>query len=602
MLRIPPLIFLLFGLLCLTSVAANAQVPDAATLFEEHCGSCHLADVIPRALAIDNMRAMSPEAIIAALTNGPMKQQGMDLTLEERRSLAEYITGRGVAAEPAMAFGACVPSFSSGWRGLDGGPKWNGWGGNLTNQRHQPFRHALLAAEDIPRLTLKWAFGFPNADAAQTQPTLVGGRLFVGSQRGIVYALDSKTGCTHWSFEAQSGVRSAMTVARLNDGRHAVFFGDYNANVYALDANTGAEIWQVEVEKHEAARITGAPALHGGRLYIPVSSSEEMLAADPEYPCCTFRGSLVALEIETGQLGWKSFSIPDEPRQRGRNPDGAFLMGPAGAALWSAPTIDVRRRVVYVATGNAYTEPAADTSDSIIAFDIETGVTRWVRQFTKADVFVEGCRDGNPNCPSRIGPDFDFGASPALVTLEDGQDLLVVGQKSGFSYGLDPDAEGEIVWQRRVGQGGSLGGVEWGFAVDGGKAYFPNSDHLTREPGGLTAIRVRTGERVWFAGPQEPVCAECTVAIIAAVTTIPGVVFSGSHDGAVQAYSSDDGSVLWEYNTNGEYETVNGLTATGGSINGAGAVIVDGMLYVNSGYGISGGRAGNVLLAFGIDE
>lgn len=593
---------MLLGPIGLLSVTANAQIPVAAALFEEHCASCHLADVIPRALAIDNMRAMSPGAIIAALTNGSMKQQGMELNLEERQLLAEYITGRSIEADPAEAFGACAPSLSSGWRGLDQGPNWNGWGGSLINQRHQPLQHALLDVEGIPRLMLKWVFGFPNADAAQAQPTLVGGRLFVGSQRGIVYALDSKTGCTHWSFEAQSGVRSAMTVARLNDGRHVVLFGDYNANVYALDANTGAEIWQVEVDEHEAARITGAPVLYGDRLYIPVSSSEETLAADPEYPCCTFRGSLVVLGIETGQLVWKSFSISEEPRPRGRNPDGAFLMGPAGAALWSTPTIDVMRGLVYVATGNAYTEPAAGTSDSVIAFDIETGVTRWVRQFTKADVFVQGCRDGNANCPSRTGPDFDFGASPALVTLEDGRDMLVIGQKSGFGYGLDPEDEGEIVWQRRVGPDDSLGGIEWGFAVDGRTAYFPNSDRATRMVGGLTAVRVRTGERVWSTDPQEAVCAECAAGIFAAVTSIPGAIFSGSYDGTVRAYSSEDGSVVWEYNTNGEYETVNGLTATGGSINGAGPVIVDGMLYVNSGYGIFGGRPGNALLAFGLDE
>ena len=601
MLRIFPFIFSLLAPIGLLAVTANAQIPDAAALFEEHCASCHLADVIPRALAIDNMRAMPPEAIIAALTNGPMQQQGMELNVEERQLLAEYITGRAIDAAPNAAFGACAPALSAGWPGLDQGPQWNGWGGSLVNQRHQPLQHALLDVEGIPRLTLKWVFGFPNADAAYAQPTLVGGRLFLGSQRGIVYALDSKTGCTHWSFEAQSSVRSAMTVARLNDGRHVVFFGDYNANVYALDANTGAKIWQVEVDEHEAARITGAPVLYGDRLYIPVSSSEELLAADPEYPCCTFRGSLVALEIETGRLVWKSFSISEEPRPRGRNPDGAFLMGPAGAALWSTPTIDAKRELVYVTTGNAYTEPAADTSDSVIALDIETGVTRWVRQFTEADVFVQGCRDGNANCPSRTGPDFDCGASPALGTLEEGRDLLVVGQKSGFGYGLDPEAEGEIVWQRKVGQGDSLGGIEWGFTVDGETAYFPNSDRTTPMVGGLTAVRIRTGERIWSAGPQEAVCAGCTAGNFAAVTSIPGAIFSGSYDGAVRAYSMDDGSVVWEYNTNGEYETVNGLMATGGSINGAGPVIVDGMLYVNSGYGIFGGRAGNVLLAFGIE-
>ena len=588
------------GILPVRAAEAAAQVPDGEALFEAHCASCHLADVVPRALAIDNMRALPPAAIVGALTDGAMQPQGAELSAAQRRAVAEFITGRRVAPDARAAAGACAAPPSE-WPGMDGGPAWNGWGVDVTNRRFQPAAQAGLAAGDVPRLRLRWAFGYPDSASAQSQPTVVGGRLFVASERGVVYALDARTGCTHWSFTAQSGVRGAMTVGRLPSGRHALFFGDFNANVYALDAASGAEVWRREVETHPGARITGAPVLHDGRLYVPVSSLEEVLAADPEYPCCTFRGSVAALDAATGESIWRSFTIPETPRPRGRNPDGFFLMGPAGAAVWSAPTIDAKRGLVYAATGNAYTEPAAATSDAIVAFDVETGALRWTRQLTPGDAFVLNCAGANPNCPDDDGPDFDFGASPALVTMTDGRDLLVIGQKSGVGYGLDPDRDGAVVWRYRVGAGSALGGIEWGFAVDADKVYFANSDYLTPEPGGLAAVRLRTGELVWYAEPHEPVCEGCSPALLAAVTAIPGVVFSGAWDGLFRAYSADDGSVLWEFDTNGAYETVNGVAARGGSINGPGAVVVDGTVYVNSGYAAFGGRPGNVLLAFAVE-
>ena len=579
---------------------AAAQAPDGGALFEEHCAACHLADVVPRALAIGNMRALPPAAIVGALTDGAMQQQGAELSPAARRAIAEFITGRSAAADPEPAAGACAPSPAE-WPGLDGGPRWNGWGAGVTNTRFQPAEHAGLTAEDVPRLRLRWAFGYPRSAAAQSQPTVVGGRLFVASERGVVYALDARTGCTHWSFAAQSGVRSAMTVHRLADGRHTLFFGDFNANVYALDAATGAELWRRDVATHEGARITGAPVMHDGRLFVPVSSLEELLAADPEYACCTFRGSIAALDAATGEPIWQSFTIPETPRPRGRNPDGFLLMGPSGAAVWSAPTVDAKRGLIYAATGNAYTEPAAATSDAIVAFDLATGAVRWTNQLTPGDAFVLNCRGGNPNCPDDEGPDFDFGSSPVLATMTDGRDLLVIGQKSGVGYGLDPDREGAVVWRYRVGAGSALGGIEWGFAVDAEKAYFANSDYLTPEPGGLAAVRLRTGELVWYAEPHEPVCDECSPALLAAVTAIPGVVFSGAYDGLFRAYDTEDGSVLWQHDTNGAYDAVNGVAAQGGSINGPGPVVVGGMVYVNSGYAAFGGRPGNALLAFGVD-
>ena len=580
---------------------AAAQDPDGEALFEEHCAACHLGNVVPRVLAIDNMRAVPPAAIVGALTDGIMQQQGAELSLEERRAVAEFITGRSVVEDADTAAGLCATSPAADWSGLDGGAQWNGWGVDVRNTRFQPAVHAALPAADVPRLQLKWAFGYPDAASAQSQPTVVGGRLFIASERSTVFSLDAQTGCTYWAYAPQSGVRSAMTVGRLADGQHALFFGDFNANVYALDAATGAEIWRRDVEDHPGARITGAPVLYEDRLYVPVSSLEEVLAADPEYVCCTFRGSVVALDTATGDVAWQTYTISETPAPRGRNPEGAFLMGPSGAAVWSAPTVDAERGLLYAATGNAYTEPAPATSDAIIAFDLDTGAIRWTSQFTQDDAFILNCRGANPNCPDESGPDFDFGASPVLITMSDGRDLLVVGQKSGVGFGLDPDREGAVAWRYQVGPGSALGGIEWGFTVDAEKAYFANSGFLTPEPGGLAAVRLRTGELVWYGEPHEPVCDGCSPALLAAITSIPGVVFSGALDGLFRAYDAEDGSVLWEFDTNGDYDTVNGVPASGGSINGPGAVVVGGMVYVNSGYAAFGGRPGNVLLAFGVD-
>jgi polyvinyl alcohol dehydrogenase (cytochrome) len=478
------------------------------------------------------------------------------------------------------------------------------------NLRFQTAESAGLDFNQVPNLTLKWAFGFPQSTSAWAQPAVAGGRLFVGSQNGDIYALDARTGCGHWTYSARTGVRTAISVGPRGDG-HALYFGDIGANVYAIDAETGADLWSRNVESHPGARITGAPTLHEGRLYVPVSSLEEALAGNPGYGCCTFRGSVVVLDAATGEQIWKSFTIPEEPSPRGTGPDGTTLSGPAGAAIWGAPTIDAGRGLVYAATGNAYTQPAAETSDAIVAFDIDTGEIRWFNQLTPADAFILGCGGNNPNCPDDEGPDHDFGASPALVTMTNGDDLLVIGQKSGMTYGLDPDREGAIVWEYRVGAGSALGGIEWGFAVDGDMAYFANSDVITPNPGGLSAVRLRTGELVWKAEPPPPICAGpgvrsgimsgCDAALPAAISVIPGVVFSGSNDGGFRAHAAESGEVIWVYDTNRDFETVNGVPASGGSLNAAGPVIVDGMVYVNSGYSFLGSREGNVLLAFGVN-
>jgi polyvinyl alcohol dehydrogenase (cytochrome) len=594
------------------SAALLAQAaPSGEELFAQHCAACHLnpvEDDIPTRTA---MGALAPNAIVDSLTDGTMRLQGQALTPAQRVAIAELVTGRPVLAASAPAQqGRCTAAAPFGTPSA--GSLWNGWGPDVRNTRHQADAGGITAA-NVANLKLRWAFGAADVTQSRSQPAIVGGRLFMASQAGVVYALDPKTGCTHWTYEAQSGVRTAISVGPVGPANaptgYAVYFADAQARAYAVDAATGRELWTRKVDDHAAARATGAPTLHDGRLYVPTSGvSEETAAAMPDYECCTFRGSLTALDATTGEVVWKTYTV-DEPQRRGTSTSGKPLWGPAGSPIWSAPTIDEKRGLIYAATGNAYADPPPRTSDAIVAFEIATGRIRWVNQIMP-DVWILGCGnqpagndiepEENPNCPEDVGPDFDFSASPVLVTLANGRDALVVTQKSGIAYLLDPARRGREIWQYRWGRGSSLGGV-WGATADDRHAYFAVADQRTPAPGGLHAVDLATGKRVWFAPPQTPVCAAgpgCSPAQSAALTSIEGVVFSGGADGAVRAYASDDGRVLWTFDTNRDFTTVNGVKANGGSIDGPGPVVAGGMLYVTAGNGGIVGMPGNVLLAF----
>jgi len=583
----------------LASATAAAQ-SDPAALYKANCAACHDGSEV-RAPDRQTLKLKTPDDILAAMIAGTMAVHARGLSAADKRAIADMLgmpaTRDAAAGQPAMCAAAPL-------RDPTDGPRWSGWGADAENTRFQ--RHAGLDVADVPKLRLKWAFGFPGATVAYAQPAVAAGRVFVGSAPGVVYSLDAITGCVHWSYTAPAGVRTAMSIGRIPGAAaptYAVFFGDLAATVHALDASTGAPLWSRKLDSHESARITGAPALHGNRLYVPVSSWEEGAGAKAGYECCTFRGSVAALDAATGAVIWQTYTIAEPARPTRTTPSGTQLHGPSGAATWTAPTIDAARRTLYVGTGNAYSEPATTTSDAILALDLDTGKIRWARQLTPNDVFVVNCKDGNPNCPKEVGPDFDFGSSPILLRASAGRSLLIVAQKSGVVYGLDPDKDGAVVWQFRAGKGGLLGGIEWGIASDEQHVYVPVSDVLERgtTPRGLFALRVATGEQVWHT-PAPPLSCTggrgCVGAQSAAITVIPGIVFAGSLDGHLRAYSTVDGRMVWAFDTAREFETVNRVKASGGSIDAAGPVVVDGTVFTNSGYGQFLGKPGNVLLAF----
>ena len=598
--RVPLAVLILFA------VPAWAQTPDGTAVFTQSCATCHTGAVESRAPAPDALRSRSPQAIVESLVNGAMRAQGARLSGAERRAVAEYLTGKTMAGDVRGAETGRCTTADQPPAARASSPRWAGWSPAPANTRFQTSDAAGLAAADVPKLALKWSFGFPDASVAWSQPTVAGGRVFVGSQNGTVYALDARSGCIRWTYSARGGVRTAIAIGpAVGAASPIAYFGDTAANLYAIDAESGRELWVRKVDEHPLARITASPTVHEGRVYVGTSSYEESQGADPQYGCCTFRGSVTALDAASGAVVWRTVLITDPLVERGVSTAGMKLWGPSGSAIWSSPTIDAARSRVYVATGNGYSGPAQPSSNAVIALDLATGAVRWTRQVTPGDVYVSNCRAGNPNCPEMNGPDVDFGSPPMLTRAVSGRDLIVIGQKSGVGYALDPDKQGAIVWQYRAGRGGLLGGIEWGSAVDGERAYFAVSDVTTTQPGGLHAVSLASGTAVWTAPPPPVACAAgrgCVAAQSSALTVIPGVVFSGSFDGVLRAYSTATGDVLWSFDTNRAFTAVNGVPANGASIGGPGPAIAGGMLFVNSGYGAFLGRPGNVLLAFGVAE
>ncbi|MGY2844054.1 polyvinyl alcohol dehydrogenase (cytochrome) [Bradyrhizobium sp. USDA 4501] len=591
---------------CLPAAAQQA----GADLYAQRCAQCHdSSNAAVRAPSRTALQSRSFDEVLGAITTGPMASFAQGLASDERAAIASLVTGKAASLVPTESAGQCAQNETGFPQPIDG-PRWNGWGTDINNSRFQPAAMAGLAQDQVPRLRLKWAFGFPDTSNANAQPAVVGGLLFVGGGDRKVHALDAKTGCTRWEFPTEAPVRTAISFAPLDNDQSAIFFGDVRANVYALNAATGKLIWKSKVDDHVAARITGAPVFYSGVVYVGVSSIEEAIGSRPTYQCCTFRGSVVALKAETGAQIWKAYTIPEAPHPTRANALGTQLFGPAGASVWSAPTIDVQRQALYVATSNSYADPATDTSDAILAFDLATGRMLWHQQATPKDSFVVACfGTDQSNCPEDRGPDHDFGQSPILVSLRNGQRVLVIGQKSGVVHALDPDHEGKILWQTRIGKGGALGGTEWGSAADQDRIYVANSDVRflrdgtrrlnSSEGGGLFGLDLATGRIAMQVAPVA--CGDrpqCSPALSAAVTAIPGVVFSGGVSGFLRAYATDDARLLWEIDTARDYATVNGVAAHGGAMDGPGPVVVDGMLYVNSGYAQWSGLPGNVLLAF----
>lgn len=590
-----------------------AQGISGAEVYQTRCAQCHDNTAATRAPSRDTLEKMPASRIVRTLDFGLMMSVAYPLTRVEREAVANYLGKGSEPRIPEAAFCSAVKRPLAESESKKG--NWNGWSPASTNTRFQA--DGGISREEVPRLKLKWAYGFAGDVTAFAAPTVINGTVFVGSAGGVVQALDAKTGCLHWTFQANGPVRMAI-LGVPNSAGYSLLFGDQIGWFYSLDAMTGKLLWKKRIDEHEATRLTGSPALYQGVVFLGAASWEETRSIEPHYACCTFRGSVTALRVADGSVKWKTYTV-DPPKKTGVNKVGTEQWGPSGAPIWSAPTVDAKRGVIYATTGDNYSTPATATSDALMALDIATGKIRWTQQTNPNDAYTSACRNHGPNCPPEGGPDYDFGSSALLLSLPNGKEILVAGQKSGMVYGFDPDANGKILWQTRVGEGGKNGGVQWGMASDGQSVFAATSDLAgvlnpggaiggakfdPAKGGGLTALRPADGTRIWFAAPKpcDPPRPGCSPAQSQAVTAIPGVVFSGSVDGHLRAFAAEDGKVLWDFDTAKSFSAVNGVETKGGSLDGAGPVVAGGMLFVNSGYPRNGGMPGNVLLAFGPEK
>jgi polyvinyl alcohol dehydrogenase (cytochrome) len=591
--------------------AAPAGLPRlgfrvAPAAYQQNCGTCHgtqgsVTDG-KRAPSIAELQEYSAERVYNMLNAATAAPHSGNFTDLQKRQFAEFLSGRPMnsaagdsrtmtnkcSANPAMANPAT-------------GPSWNGWGAGVQNARFQTAANAGLTAAQVPNLKLKWAFGVPNATEMYSQPAVVSGRVFFGSDAAWLYSLDARTGCIYWSFAADAGIRSSPVIAPIRgqgNAQYAVYFTDVLTRVYAVDVQTGRLLWKVKAGDHPRAKSSNGLTVHDGRVYVGFSSMETTTGAVSTYECCSFRGHLVALNANTGEKLWRTFVIAEEPKPRGKNAQGVTLYGPSGGAIWNVPTVDAKRKRIYAGTGNAYTSPAAEGTDSVIAFDMDSGKIVWQHQEVKGDAYISNCgaaSRGGDNCPDTLGPDWDFGGSSMILhTLPDGRDILVAGTKGGLAMAFDPDKNGAVLWKTNLAERppGAAGLIVFGGSSDGQTVYYG-----LNQPGSVVAaVNLNDGSRKWTT----PAIAGARGGNPAATTTIPGVVFSHSSDGTLRGLSTADGKVLFEYATAKEFQTVNEVTARGGAFGQSGSTVVGGMLFVGSGYN-GQGSGGNVMLAFGAD-
>ena len=631
-----------------TALAQSADLAHGEQIYTTRCKTCH-EPAIERAPGRAELATRSRADIVTALTSGVMKPMATGLSDGDIQAVAAYLT----APAPAPASGSArAPRPAPPALGQDkmctgpapalvaGAGDWGSVNLDSRGSRHQP-TPGFTAAE-VPRLAVKWSFAMPGGGS----PTVVGDWLFINNRSGKFYALDAKTGCVRW---VREGVASRTTPAVVKSATSPsgwlVLAGvSSTKTLRAFDAMTGADLWKSEpLESLAVAGITGSPIVSGDRVFVPLTSGEEGAAIQKTYSCCVFRGSLAAVDLKTGRTLWRT-SMVDEPlRSIGKNEAGTPLQGPAGAAIWGAPTADQKRGLVYVVTGDSYTSLDAKRADAVVALDMATGKIRWANQLTIGDNYVMACETQykGPNCPHNRGPDFDFGASPILMTLKSGKGVVVAGQKSGDLHGLDA-ATGKRLWTKKLGAGSQLGGIEWGIAADDRTVFVPVADTIpaieearltlgmkplgddenSKAVGkpGINAVDAATGRVLWTVAAPKAGCryagdrskdfsgGACVRAQSAPASVAAGLVFSGTLDGWMRAYDVKTGRIVWAYSTTaGSYDTVNGVKGhPGGGIDGMGGgpVIAHGMLYAMSGFnGASqtGSNGVNVLLAFSVD-
>lgn len=605
-------------LTCSHSTSAAEAVRDhpGKAVYDQACAACHNNPEATRAPALDTLKAMRYQTLLYALNEGKMKIQAATLSSAQKSAVIDFLVGREATSDEWLAPMMC-PAERRQVK-LDAPATVTGFGFDLNNHRRLTATQTGLRTRDLPELELAWALGFPKATAMRSQPAVVGSTLFLpvaDAQR--LFAIDISTQpCVQWVYQHETPLRTSAAFGELRGGRKVIVFSDVASKVHMVDARTGQLLWIQHVGLYQFSLTTGTPVLHEDRVYVPISQYEISLGGNDNHECCKTHGAVTALDAATGKKLWTAHTMEEAKPLRDRG-DGKMIYGPSGAPIWTSPAIDAKRGVLYVGTGEATSEPAAATTDAILAIDLKDGRIRWSFQATANDIFLTGCflNPKGLNCPKEtVNRDVDFGASVIIAQRADGSEVLLAGQKSGTVWALDPDRGGKLVWRQDFGEGSPLGGIHWGIAYDGTRVFAPiNRPYgLNTPPGGaqkpgIHAVRVDTGAVEWSyaaqpdcSGKRAELVKNCAtnIGFSGAPTVIDGAVISGSLDGFLHAFDAKTGELLFKFDTARPFETVNGVTASGGSIDNASIVAANGMLFVNSGYGLFGQTPGNVLLAF----
>ena len=480
------------------------------------------------------------------------------------------------------------------------------------NPRHLDAAQAGLTTDDFPKLELAWALAFPDTSGLRAAPVIVGSTLFYSAtDSGRVFALDINSGCAKWVYTADSRLRSSIAYSEIDES-HVLVFSDSAGMIHTVDARSGERIWIASGQASDnQGMLTGTPVVTGDKVIVPVSGSGVITGGNPNYECCENHGAVTALNLRSGEKLWEYHTMPAAEYTGQVSSTGVKQRGPSGAPIWTTPTVDEKRGQVYVTTGENTSHPTTNTSDAIIALDLETGEAKWVFQALENDMWNFGCSARGPNCiilEDTNSVDFDFGGPAILVGMPD-RDLLIAGQKSGDLWALDPDT-GSLVWNQRIGEGTALGGNHWGIASNFDRAFMtindPKGMNGNSKPG-IYSYFVGTGEPSWFYEVQ-PKCnderserlrrCESLFGFSATPLSVDGAVITGGLDGRLFVFNSESGELIYEYDTVRDYETINGVEGYGGSIDSHSISAGSGMVFVGSGYGQFRQVPGNVLLAF----
>ena len=418
-------------------------------LFDQHCSSCHDNPAM-HAPSREALSGFSKETVMVALEFGKMQPMAAHLSKQERGLIAIYLAGSAPADEWIAQHGCKSPATDNSTEFV------TNWGLGTDNRRFMSGERAGINRANVGGLELAWSLAFPKVTDMRSQPAIIGDTLYLGDKTGKLYAIDRHSGCIRAHTEVLSGIRSAITVVTLNNGKKLLVFADSMASIYAVDPVSLKKVWQEAARIYETSVITGSISYHDDRLFVPVSSYEVAVSGSPTHVCCKSHGGVIALDATNGNRLWEWHGTADATLQ-GRNRDGGDIYGPSGVSVWSTPTIDAKRNRIYIGTGENLSRPATDTSDAIVALDMDTGKLAWLFQALADDVWNAACLNGGANCPENAGGDFDFGASVIMADLPDGGELLLAGQKSGQVYALNPDPagrDGELVWQQQVSNAG----------------------------------------------------------------------------------------------------------------------------------------------------